>query len=126
MAKSGAYDWRRLELKDWNATTFAAYLRYKHEERFGLPYVTNSYAAEARQIKSMYEEYGKEVVKDFIDECLRQYRPTAQYPTVSFFFMFSRMRERILPRVLKRHLSKKRQEDINSTTVDLERLEEMF
>jgi hypothetical protein len=125
MAKAPAHDWRNRELKDWNATTFRAYIAHLHEQKFKLPYVSNSIKAEAKNIKLMYEKYGKEVLKDFIDECFRQYRPRPNY-TLTFFFMFSHMRERILPQVLKRHQSKKRQEDINSTTVDLERLEEMF
>lgn len=122
-----ANDWKARELQDWNATTFRAYLADQHEERFGVPYVSNNIAAEARNIKRMYEQYGKEVLRDFIDECLRQFRPNPKYPGITFFFMFSYMRERVLPKVLKRHRDQQRKtEELTTQTMSIEEAAEWF
>jgi hypothetical protein len=96
-----AHDWRARSLADWNATTFAAYLAERHEDMFGIKYVAgNNVARERAMIKRMIDEYGPDVTKRFIDACLAEYKPTPQYPGVSFTFMYSYMRARVLPRVL--------------------------
>lgn len=122
-----ANDWKARDIEDWNATTFRAYLADRHQERFGIPYVTNNIAAEARNIKRMYEQYGKQVTKDFIDECLRQYRPGPNYQGITFFFMFSYMRERVLPKVLKAHMDRQRKsEELATQTMTAEEAAEWF
>jgi glycine cleavage system protein P-like pyridoxal-binding family len=96
-----AHDWRARDLADWNATTFAAYLAERHADMFGIKYVAgNSVARERAMLKRMIDEYGPDVTKRFIDACLAEYKPTPQYPGVSFTFMYSFMRSRVLPRVL--------------------------
>ena len=96
-----AHDWRARDLDDWNATTFAAYLADRHEDIFGIKYVAgNNVARERAMLKRMIDEYGPEVTRRFIDACLAEYKPTTQYPGVSFTFMYSYMRARVLPRVL--------------------------
>jgi hypothetical protein len=96
-----AYDWRARDLADWNATTFAAYLADRHEDTFGIKYVAgNNVAMERAMLKRMIDEYGPDVTRRFIDACLAEYKPTPQYPGVSFTFMYSYMRARVLPRVL--------------------------
>jgi hypothetical protein len=96
-----AHDWRARDLADWNATTFAAYLAERHEDMFGIKYVAgNNVARERAMLKRMIDEYGPDVTKRFIDACLAEYKPTPQYPGVSFAFMYSYMRARVLPRVL--------------------------
>jgi hypothetical protein len=96
-----AHDWRARDLADWNATTFAAYLADRHADIFGIKYVAgNSIAKERTWIRRMIDEYGPDVTKRFIDACLAEYKPTTQYPGVSFAFMYSYMRARVLPRVL--------------------------
>jgi hypothetical protein len=96
-----AHDWRARNLADWNATTFAAYLAERHEDMFGIKYVAgNSVAMERAMLKRMIDEYGPDVTKRFIDACLAEYKPTTHYPGVSFTFMYSYMRARVLPRVL--------------------------
>jgi hypothetical protein len=96
-----AHDWRARNLSDWNAMTFAAYLADRHEDIFGIKYVAgNNVARERAMLKRMIDEYGPDVTKRFIDACLAEYKPTPQYPGVSFTFMYSYMRARVLPRVL--------------------------
>lgn len=122
-----ANDWKSRDIEDWNATTFRAYLADRHEERFGIPYVSNNIGAEARNIKLMCEKYGKQVTKDFIDECLRQFRPNPNYPGITFFFMFSYMRERVLKQVLKRHRDRQRKtEEMTTQTMTIEEAADWF
>ncbi|WP_236848056.1 hypothetical protein [Brevibacillus laterosporus] len=49
----------------------------------------------------MIDEHGTEVVKRFIDGCFRAYKPTRQYPTLTFTFMYTYMRARVLAMVLR-------------------------
>lgn len=97
--KVHAKDWRNRELSDWNTTTFRTYLAEQHEKMFGIPYVTNSIPQEAGAMKRLITEHGEEIVKRFIDLCLEDYTPNNRYPSVNFMFMYSFMRERIIPRV---------------------------
>lgn len=103
MAKNGAKtkDWRNLPVEKWNATTFREYMKFLHKERFGIPYVTNNHGAEGRMLKNTWEEYGKPATKRFIEVCFNEYRPTAKYPGLNYGFMYSYMRQRVMPRVLK-------------------------
>nr|WP_181460716.1 hypothetical protein [Brevibacillus laterosporus] len=41
------------------------------------------------------------MTKRFIDGCFREYKPTRQYPTLTFTFMYTYMRARVLARVLR-------------------------
>lgn len=95
-----AKDWRARGFKNWNAATLRAYMEEQHEERFGLPYVTNNIPVEATNMKRMINKHGAKVVKAFVDECFDSYQPSPQYPSINFMFMYSFMRERNLPKVL--------------------------
>ncbi|ASF41569.1 hypothetical protein CEH05_20470, partial (plasmid) [Halobacillus halophilus] len=62
----------------------------KHVERFGVfpePY-RGDRKGEASSIRSMLKHEGTEVTKTFIDECIKYYRPSPEYPTVNFKFFF--------------------------------------
>lgn len=100
MNKISVKDWRNLPTADWTVTTFRQYLADQHEAKYGIKYTTRSFAVEGRWLKSMIAEHGAEVVRSFIDACLAEYRPTRDYPGLSFSFMFSYQRARVLPRVL--------------------------
>jgi len=97
-----AKEWKNRSVSDWNAISFRNYMMDLHEERFKLPYITNNIAAENKNIKRMFDEFGKETTKVFIDLCFEEYRPSPQYPNLSFFFMYSWMRERVLPQAIKK------------------------
>ncbi|PRS16608.1 hypothetical protein C6W27_09440 [Bacillus paralicheniformis] len=90
----GADSWRVTEVEKWNTSHFQAYLKAEHERLFGVPYVPmRGWQAEAGMLgrwvgtKRKPGEYGPEVTKRFIDLCFAQYRPTADWPGVSFGFM---------------------------------------
>ncbi|WP_232696128.1 hypothetical protein [Brevibacillus daliensis] len=94
--------WRERNVADWNTVSFTEYLRDHHAELYGLPYVpAKSWKAEMGMIKRMIDEFGPEVVKRFIDESFREYRPTREYPAPTFTFMFTYMRSRNLPKALR-------------------------
>ena len=97
--KAKAHEWQARDISDWNATTYRAYLSERHEELYGIPYVTRNYAMEGRMLKTLYETHGKEATTAFIDACLAEYKPSKQYPGINFAFMYSYMR-RLLPQVL--------------------------
>ncbi|MFZ8007647.1 hypothetical protein ACG2QI_22930 [Bacillus sp. GM2] len=78
----------------WNTRDFQAYLKAEHERLYGVPYVPfRGYQAEAGMLghwvgtKRKPGEYGPEITKRFIDLCFAQYRPTAEWPGISFGFM---------------------------------------
>ncbi|MGE7271415.1 hypothetical protein ACQKK5_08145 [Brevibacillus panacihumi] len=94
--------WRDREVTDWNVTTFTEYLRDRHRELYGIPYVPGrgGWRMEQGVIKRMIDEHGPEVVRRLIDGCFREYRPTREYPGVNFTFMYTYMRGQVLPKVL--------------------------
>ncbi|SHE65789.1 hypothetical protein SAMN05444392_102256 [Seinonella peptonophila] len=92
-----AKDWRSRDIKDWNAVTFRAYIVNQHHLIFNSKYFTNSIQAENANIKRMYEEFGKEVTKVFIDICFQNFKPRPPYRGVSFMFCFSYLRSKYLP-----------------------------
>lgn len=93
-------EWQKRPIEKWNAATFRNYLSDKHKELFGIDYIARNYAMEAKLIRTMIDAHGPELTRKFIDDCFADYRPTQNYPGVNFAFMYTYMRERILPRVL--------------------------
>ncbi|NUJ16263.1 hypothetical protein FKN04_06520 [Bacillus glycinifermentans] len=78
----------------WNVRDFQLYLKAEHERLYGVPYAPfRGWQAEAGMIgrwvgtKRKPGEYGTEITKRFIDLCFAQYRPTADWPGISFGFM---------------------------------------
>jgi hypothetical protein len=100
MTKPNAKDWRNLPTSAWNVTSFRQFLADQHEAKFGIPYTARNYAIEAKWLKSMIAEHGAETVRMFIESCFAEYKPTREYPSLNFSFMFSYQRARVLPRVL--------------------------
>lgn len=100
--RSNAKDWCARPVETWNTVSFTEYLRDRHTELYGIPYVPGrgGWRAEQGMIKRMIDEHGPEVVRRFIDGCFREYRPTRDYPGVNFTFMYTYMRSRVLSRVL--------------------------
>lgn len=100
-----ATDWRARNIDDWNTLTFTEYLKDKHREIFGIEYAPmRSWQMEQGLIgrligtKSKAGTHSKAVVKAFIDEAFRTYRPTPQYPGTNFGFIYA-YRRNILQRL---------------------------
>ena len=81
-------------IEKWNTAHFQAYLHDQHVAKFGIQYVSAGSVVAERNLIAKYAGtarkgglYPKEVIKAFIDACFTQYKPTAQYPGLSFWFM---------------------------------------
>lgn len=124
MAKIKTSDYENLPLNKWNVTTFREYLKALHNAKYNIPYVANNHAVEGRFIKDMQTKYGNSATKAFIEECFVTYTPTSKFPGLNFGFMYSYMRERNLPVVLKAiataELKAKRQATAQQTEIDEE------
>lgn len=91
-----ASSWRERSIYDWNTTTFHAYMQDLHKELFGVDYVPfRNWQVEVGMLgnaigtKTKEGKYDKKVIKEFIDLTFHNYRPTPQYPGVSFGFLWS-------------------------------------
>ena len=99
-------DWQAREIDEWNTTTFTEYLRDKHRELFGCEYVPfgGRWATEQGMVgrligtQSKKGTHDKAIIKRFIDEGFKSYKPTPQYPGTSFGFLYS-YRRNILQRL---------------------------
>lgn len=96
MAKVDSKDWRNLPVSDWNVLTFTEYLRAKHEEVFGIPYVPfQGWRREQGMIgnvigtKTKPRQYDNYLLKNFVDKAFESYTPTADYPGTSFGFSWT-------------------------------------
>lgn len=94
MATKKAKHYSELSVSDWNTAHFQAYLTDTHVEKFGIQYVAAGGVMAERALIAKYIGtakksglYGKETVKAFIDACFDAYKPTAQYPGLTFWFM---------------------------------------
>lgn len=67
--------------------------------------------AEKRLIKSDFEQYGKQEIKGLIEEAFKEYKPTPQYPNLTYGFISTYMKSRILPRII----AKKQQQEKTKT-----------
>jgi hypothetical protein len=107
--KKTSADWRDRPLEKWNVATFHYYLSDKHLDLYGINYVPfRGWMAEKGMLKREIDEHGPEIVKQFIDACFADYRPTAQYPSINFGFMNTWMKSRILPPILADEQRKQR------------------
>lgn len=91
-----ADDWQARDIDDWNTSTYHAYLVDKHREMFGVDYVPfRGWQAEKGMIGNLIGTRTKPAmaskadVKRFIDEAMREYRPTPQYPGTSFGWLWT-------------------------------------
>lgn len=95
MAKTNYKNYRELEVAEWNATSFREFAKDLHLARFGVPYVANNIRVENGMISAAAKAWGKPVVKKFIEVCINEYTPSANYPGVNFAFMYSYMKGKV-------------------------------
>src|SRR5690625_4296126 len=125
-----ASDWRARDIDDWNTLTFTEYLKDKHREIFGIEYAPmRSWRMEQGQIgrligtKTKEGTHSKAVVKRFIDEAFKTYKPTAQYPGTNFGFIYS-YRRNILQRIEAEEKAESKREQAREDDPSLDELAE--
>ena len=96
MAKAKHYS--EIPVTSWNSSHFQRYMQDKHFELYGIHYAAaGGIVAERTQIARYIGTakrpglYDKETMKTFIDSCFKLYKPTPQYPGLSFWFMVTYM-----------------------------------
>lgn len=95
-------NWRACPVSKWNATTVRAYLQCLTQHRFKMDYISDNIRQENAIISQFIKQYGREVLKEFIRDCVKDYKPTKQYPIVTFGFMYTYQRKHILPAIIKK------------------------
>lgn len=94
--------WRDCPIEAWNSTTTRDYLQCLTQHRFKMDYISDNIRQENAIISQFIKQYGREVLKEFIRDCVKDYRPTKQYPIVTFGFMYTHQRKHILPAIIKK------------------------
>ncbi|MEH6861473.1 hypothetical protein [Bacillus velezensis] len=110
---------------NWNTRDFQAYLKAEHQRLYGVPYVPmHGYRAEAGMLgrwvgtKRKPGEYGPEITKRFIDMCFADYKPSIDWPGVSFGWMqpyMGRNLQRAVSAVLAEEARGKRNSSVDDT-----------
>ncbi|WKV24065.1 hypothetical protein PSYJYH_000030 [Bacillus phage PSYJ-YH] len=95
-------NWKACPLESWNATTVRSYLQCLTQHRFKMDYISDNIRQENAIISQFIKQYGREVLKEFIRDCVKDYKPTKQYPIVTFGFMYTFQRKHILPAIIKK------------------------
>jgi hypothetical protein len=98
---------------DWNANDFLVYIADRHLAVYGTEYtppgrnwalerglIGNIIGTKGRNAKP--RKYEPEVLRNFIDECLRVHKCSAQWPTVSFSWLW-KWKTDVWARVLAEH-----------------------
>ena len=85
-------------IEKWTVRDFHTYMQAEHLRRFGVSYAPwRSWRTEQGLLGTLIGtqrkagKYEKAVMRKFIDRCFGGYRPTAQYPGISFGFMWTYM-----------------------------------
>jgi hypothetical protein len=95
-----AKDWQARKIDDWNAHTFYAFLRDKHREIRQLDYfAARGLKVDLSLLKQDYEKYGKEALRAFIEQALREYKSTPKFMIATYQFMHTYMMVQIMPKV---------------------------
>lgn len=110
-----AKDYTDKDVHDWNVNDFIAYMDDKHQEYHGLPMAPmRSWSAERGLVgtvvgtKTKTGKHDKEVVRRFIDYTFSNYKPSRQYPTTSFMFMYT-YRQQDLIRIMAEYQQEKKE-----------------
>lgn len=120
MAKKATH-YSETPIEKWNAAHFQAYMADEHVKHYGIQYaIAGSVVAERKLIAKYIGTarkpgmYSKETFKAFIDACFTQYKPTQQYPGLSFWFM-----QEYMTRLLQQaELASKRYERLTREAAD--------
>lgn len=121
--KRKATHYSETPIDKWNAAHFQAYLADEHVKHYGIQYASAGSVVAERNLIAKYigtarkpGMYRKETLKAFIDACFTQYKPTQQYPGISFWYMST-----YLSRLLQQaELASKRAEAEREATEEME------
>lgn len=96
MSKPSKKEFGKIMVAEWNVLSFTEYLKFKHEEVFGIPYAPfQGWRAEQGMLgniigtKTKERKYDNYIVKNFIDKSFDTYTPTGDYPGTSFGFSWT-------------------------------------
>jgi len=88
--------YNEIPVANWNVKHFTDYLVAEHKRRFGVDYAPmRGWSAERGLIGGIIGTARKEgshdkaLIKRFIDACFDEYRPTRDWPGISFGFMWA-------------------------------------
>ncbi len=93
--------WRNRPLEYWNVVSFTEYLKDKHLELFGIDYAPHGgrWGFEQGILGDLIGTQSRKNpkprtasnadVKRFIDECMKNYKPTKSWPGINFGFMWT-------------------------------------
>ena len=97
-----ATDYTQKPVEKWNVRDFHGYLQAEHLRRFGVSYAPmRSWRTEQGLLGNIVGTTKKEgthdkaLIKAFIDRCFANYTPSAQYPGISFGFMWTYMQREL-------------------------------
>lgn len=95
-------NWKATPVEAWNATTVRSYLQCLTQHRFKMDYISDNIRQENAIISQFINQYGREILKEFIRDCVKDYKPSKKYPFVTFGFMYTYQRKHILPSIIKK------------------------
>jgi hypothetical protein len=91
-------DHANLPIDRWNVATFLAYLTDETQRRFNVTYapggrgaVSSRWSMERGMLNAKKAQYGNAVLRKFIELCIADYRPNAEYPYCTVALMMSHM-----------------------------------
>lgn len=83
-------------IEEWTTLDFTKYLQAEHKRRYSIEYQPfGKWAVEQGNIGRIIGTarkqgtHSKQFLKDFIDACFDEYKPSVQYPGISFGFMLT-------------------------------------
>lgn len=89
-------------VEKWNVRDFHAYLQAEHQRRFNVIYAPmKSWRTEQGLLGNIVGTakkkgtHDKALIKAFIDRCFANYKPTQDYPGISFGFMWTYMQREL-------------------------------
>lgn len=102
MTKPKTTDWQNRPVEDWTNVTVHEYLKALNKEKYGVDYVPfgkgsigQRWATERRNIRLELEKKGPEVIKRYVDRCFNAHKFNPKFPTLSWGFMYSYMRNEL-------------------------------
>lgn len=110
--KVNTKDFNNCPIEKWNGTTFREYAKHLNVQKYGIPCVSNNVMVENAMVKNLTKEVGNEIVKKFVEECVRTHQGNAKYPTCNLGFMITYMKASVLPRVMQQEVKKSKIQEL--------------